>query len=62
MDDAAPRFATAPYRSAIDAGVIDNVMFRETAMASFQIEKIAKAKLSAWIEFAVTKSILAADG
>ena len=29
-----PRFATALYRSAIDAGIKDNVVFRETALAS----------------------------
>ena len=29
-----PRFATALYRSAIEAGIMDNVVFRETAMAS----------------------------
>jgi hypothetical protein len=29
-----PRFATALYRSAIDAGIMDNVVFRETAMVS----------------------------
>jgi hypothetical protein len=29
-----PRFATAIYRSALDAGIMDNVVFREAAMAS----------------------------